>query len=259
MTSLIAGIGIALCASVLGCFMLWQRMSYFGDSLSHSILLGIIIGISFNISPIVAGLIFAILIAFILNLLDSKHTNDSLLGILAQSCLAISIIVNSYSNKLKIDLNYYLFGDILAVAELEIFEIYIILVLIYIWLKLRWASIITIIISKELAYADKLPVKRIKLELIFLIAITITISIKIVGILLITSMLIIPAATSKIISSSPKQMIICASIISVIASIIGVFLSQEINAPTGPLIVVTNLIIFIILHLKNSIYKYKIK
>jgi len=246
--AILAGIGVALVAGPLGCFIVWRRLAYFGDTLSHSALLGVALAFLFQINITVAVFGVCALVAVSLLLLQRKASlsSDALLGLLSHSSLAIGLVVLAFMSWVRVDLMGFLFGDILAVSKTDIFIIYgggavILGILVYIWRPLFAATV-----NRELAEAEGLRPDRPNFIFMILMACVIAISMKIVGVLLITALLIIPAATARNLSKGPEQMAILASLCGGVAVIAGLFGSLEWDAPSGPSIVVASLGIFFI-------------
>ena len=255
--ALIAGIGIALVAGPLGCFVIWRRLSFFGDTLSHSALLGVTLAFSFDINIALSVFFVSSAVALILLKLQ-KTTNlpgDALLGLLAHSSLAVGLVVISFLSFIRFDLMGLLFGDILAVAPNDIFIIWIGGALILLVLKLIWKPLFASTVNYELAEAEGLNPDRAKAIFTILLAAVIAISIKMVGLLLITGMLIIPAAMARNISDSPKKMVFYSVIGGLLSVVLGLFSSLEFNTSSGPSIIVAALILFILslLNIKQSI------
>ena len=255
--ALIAGIGIALVAGPLGCFVIWRRLSFFGDTLSHSALLGVTLAFSFDINIALSVFFVSSAVALILLKLQ-KTTNlpgDALLGLLAHSSLAVGLVVISFLSFIRFDLMGLLFGDILAVAPNDIFIIWIGGALILLVLKIIWKPLFASTVNYELAEAEGLNPDRAKAIFTILMAAVIAISIKMVGLLLITGMLIIPAAMARNISDSPQKMVIYSVIGGLLSVILGLFSSLEFNTSSGPSIIVAALALFILslLNIKQSI------
>lgn len=242
----IGGIGIAILSSLIGSFVIWKKMSYFGDSLSHSVLLGVIISIFLKISPIIGAFIMAIIFALSLHKLKKYHESDTILGILAHSGMALAIIAVSLIDTVKIDVMGYLFGDILAINKDDIYIIYTICIFVLVWLRLNWQKMLLSCINKELAIAEKINVRNLNLQFTLLIAAIVVASLKFVGGLLITALLILPSSTARNFSSSPLQMILYSLFFGVISVISGIYTSIIIDTPSGPTIILSNLIFFII-------------
>ena len=246
--ALLAGIGLALMAGPLGCFVIWKRMAYFGDTLSHGALLGVALGLLFELHLELSVFLVCSLIAVTLFLLQRRASisSDALLGILAHASLAIGLVVLSLMTWIRVDLMGLLFGDILAVSQRDLTVITGTLVITSIVLALTWRSLFAATVSRELAEAEGLNPRRAEMIFMLLIASVIAVAIKIVGVLLITSLLIIPAATARRISLSPGQMMLVSSIIGVLAVSLGLTGSLNLDTPSGPSIVVASVGLFLI-------------
>ena len=244
----IAGIGLAIITGPLGCFIVWRRLSYFGDTLAHSALLGVGVGYALNFNFIISVFVISALISLSLLYLQKRTSlpNDALLGLLAHSVLSIGLVLLGILSFIRIDLMGLLFGDILAVNMNDILIVWAgggisLLVLIYIWRPLFAGTV-----NLELAKAEGLNADTANTIFTLLIALVIAISIKIVGILLITGLLIIPAAASRNLSNHPIQMAIISSVLGVLSVIFGLLTSINWNTSTGPTILSAALGIFII-------------
>ena len=252
--ALIAGIGVAIVTGPLGCFVIWRRLSYFGDTLSHSALLGVTIALSLELN--IAISVFLISSSIALSLLQlQKRTNlpgDALLGLLAHSSLAVGLVVIGFLTFIRFDIMGLLFGDILAVTVNDIYFIWIGGALILLVLKLIWKPLFASTVNYELAEAEGLNPDRAKAIFTILMAGIIAISIKMVGLLLITGMLIIPAAMARNLSNNPKRMVLLSIFGGLLSVIIGLFASLEFNSPSGPSIITASLFLFIV-----SLFKIK--
>ena len=244
--ALIAGIGIAIITGVMGCFIVWRRMAYFGDSLAHSALLGIAVGLVMGVSPNLGTIIVCAIFALLLLLLQQSRllATDTLLGILSHAALSIGVVAISLLEQ-RLHIYDYLFGDILTVTATELWWIYASGIIILVMLLANWSSLLLTTIHEDLARAEGVRVLSMQLLLMFLMTIVVAASIKIVGILLITSMLIIPAATARQLANSPEVMAIIASILGILAVIFGLYGSIKLDSPSGPSIVVASTMIFV--------------
>jgi zinc transport system permease protein len=249
-----AGLGVAIIAGTIGCFVVWRKMAYFGDSLAHSALLGIALGLAIGISTYLSTIIACLAFALILLWLQQKNllATDTLLGILAHAALSIGMIAISVL-ELRVNLHSYLFGDILTVTSIELWWIYLGGFFVLLMIILNWPSLVLMTIHEELAKAENVNVYFQNLLLMLLMTIVVAVSIRTVGILLISSMLIIPAATARHLVNSPVAMAITASILGSIAVLGGIFLSMELDTPSGPSIVVTAALLFAILFAFSNI------
>ena len=245
---LLAGLGVALIAGPLGAFVVWRRMAYFGETLSHSALLGVALGFLLQIDLNISVATGSVGLALVLVWLQKKKimATDTLLGILAHSALSLGLVTVSLMDSVRIDMMSYLFGDLLAVGVKDLFWVYGggLVVLGLMW-KL-WTPLLAITVHEELAHVEGVPVERTRLFLMLMIAIVIAVAMKIVGVLLITSLLIIPAATAQKVARSPEQMALGASIFGMLAVIGGLWLSWIWDTPTGPSVVVCSTFIFLL-------------
>ena len=246
--ALVAGIGIAIVAGPLGCFVIWRRLAYFGDTLAHSGLLGVTIGFILNIDLSFSVFVISGIIAIFLLVLQKKTklAGDSLLGLLAHSSLAIGLVFIAILSSIRFDLMGLLLGDILSVSINDILIIWfggglLLLILFFIWKSLFAATI-----SYDLAKAEGMSPELSNYIFTILLAGIIAISIKMIGVLLITGLLLIPPAMSRNFSNSPKQMVIFSIIGGVISVIIGLFCSLQLNTPSGPSIIVASMILFVL-------------
>ena len=244
----VAGIGLALITGPLGCFIIWRRLSYFGDTIAHSALLGVVIAYAMNFNLIIA--VFAVSCFIALSLLFlQKRTNlpdDALLGLLAHSVLAIGLVLLGILSFIRIDLMGLLFGDILSVNITDVLFVWIGGSIVLMVLILIWRPLFAATVNLELAKAEGLNADLANSIFTILIASVIAISIKIVGILLITGLLIIPAAASRNLSSTPIQMAIISSLIGLVSVVLGLQTSMIWNSPTGPTILAIALGVFIL-------------
>ena len=255
--ALIAGIGVAIVTGPLGCFVIWRRLSYFGDTLAHSALLGVTISFTLEFNIAFSVFIISSIIALILIQLQKKTNlpGDALLGLLAHSSLAVGLVVVGFLTFIRFDIMGLLFGDILAVTINDLITIWIGGALILLVLKLIWKPLFSSTLNYELAEAEGLNPDRAKAIFTILMAGIIAISIKMVGLLLITGMLIIPAAMARNLSDNPQKMVLFSIIGGVLSVIIGLFSSLEFNTPSGPSIITASLVLFILslLKIKQSI------
>ena len=246
--AIIAGVGIALITGPLGCFVIWRRFSFFAGTLAHSALLGVTMALVFEINIAFSVFLISAVLAILLLQLQKKTNlpNDALLGLLAHSSLAIGLVIIGFLSSIRFDVMGLLFGDILAVNVNDLLVIWIGGALILIILKLIWKPLFASTVNYELAEAEGLNPERAKAIFTLLMAAIIAISIKMIGLLLITGMLIIPAAMARNVSNSPKGMIIFSVIGGLLSVFLGLFSSLNFNTPSGPSIIVAALILFII-------------
>jgi zinc transport system permease protein len=242
---ILAGIAVALISGLVGCFVVWRRMSYYGESIAHSSLLGvafaILMGVSINLGVVFTCLLFGILFLWLQH--SKVLSSDTLLGVLAHLALALGIIVISL-NKIKIDIHAFLFGDILTVSSSDLWAMYLGVLIAVFLICYNWSSLLLVTIDEDLAKAEGVNTLNINLLFTSILTIVVAISIQIIGLLLITAMLIIPAAASRRLTNSPETMALVATFIGIVSVILGILLSVEIDAPSGPSIVLVSAILF---------------
>lgn len=246
--AVLGGIGVALVTGPLGCIIIWRRLAYFGDTLSHSALLGISLALLFDINVTLAVFGISVTVSILLMVLQrhASLSSDALLGMLAHSTLAIGLVVLAFMTWVRVDLMGFLFGDILAITAFDLVIIWgggiCVLAIVFI----IWRSLFAATVSYEIATAEGLSPDHANFIFMIMMAGVIAISMKIVGVLLITALLIIPAVTARRLSRSPEQMALFSSIIGLISVWIGLLGSLEWDIPAGPSIVVAALICFIL-------------
>jgi len=245
--ALLAGLLVALIAGPLGCFVVWRRMSYFGDTLAHSALFGLALGLLLDISLELAVIVACLVLAVILVLLENRRelSTDTILGILAHSSLALGLVIMSFTDN-QLNLMAYLFGDLLTVSNRDLIWIGAVVFVVLGILYKNWSNLLTITLHEELARVEGLNVIRVRLLLMLLIALIVAVSMKVIGILLITSLLIIPPACARIYSRTPESMAAIASIIGCMSVCGGLTASWFWDTPTGPSIVVTASLLFVL-------------
>lgn len=251
--ALLAGLGIALISGPLGAFMVWQRLAYFGDTLAHASLLGISLSLAFHFNMSLGILMVALMVAFFLVSLqrNSSLASDTVLGILAHTCLALGLVALNWVKGPQIDVLSYLYGDILSVNLQDIVMIYGGAIFILGWMAYIWRALLSATVHSELAMVEGIAVQRVRLIYMCLLALVIALSIKIVGVLLMTALLIIPAATARRFSSTPEQLAVIASLIGGICIVVGLGLSLYEDLPAGPAVVCIAALLFMLSLLKR--------
>lgn len=251
--ALAAGLGLSLISGPLGVFVVWQRMAYFGDTLAHSALLGIALGLLFELNLQLSVLLLAVFIAAALLILQRRSllASDTLLGILAHGSLAMGLVAISFQDEIRIDLLAYLFGDILAVGNDDVFWIWGGALLCLSILAGIWRRLLNLSVNAELAAVDGVQTAGIKLVFMLLVALVIAVAMKIVGVLLITALLIIPAASAQRFSRSPEQMALIATLVGAAAVLIGLFASLLLDTPAGPSVVTAATLLFLLSQLRR--------
>lgn len=246
--ALAGGVGVAGFMGPLGVFVVWRRMAYFGDALAHSALLGIALGMlmGINLALGVVGVCAGVAILLVYLRRGRNLAEDTLLGILAHGSLALGLIGVSFLETLRVDLITYLFGDILAVSTTDLLWIYGGGAAALVAMALLWRPLIAITVHEDLARVEGVNIMRTQILFMLLIAGVIALAMKVVGILLVTSLLVIPAAAARRFSRSPEQMAIFASLAGAASVALGLTGSVLWDLPSGPAIVAAALGLFIL-------------
>jgi zinc transport system permease protein len=253
--ALLAGLGIAILAGPLGSLMIWRRMAYFGDTLAHSTLLGLSLALMLQINVYFGLFGISLLVASLMALLVRQKwvASDAILGLLSHTMLAIGLITATQVRGVRVDLLGYLYGDILAVNMQDIALIYLIVVVVISALFYLWRWLLAATVDSDLARCEGVPVEFTNWALIIMLAAVFAIAIKLVGVLLITALLIIPAAAARRFARSPETMIIIASIFGCIAVVVGFKASLAWDWPTGPAIVAAAATLFVLGLLRKAV------
>jgi len=249
----LAGMILSLATGPLGAFVVWRRMSYFGDTLSHASLLGVAIGLLLNVNPYHMVIVVTLLLALCLIWLEKRpqFAIDTLLGILAHSALSLGLIVSILSGA-RVELMGYLFGDLLAITLSDVILILIGVAIVSLLLLRYWTPLLATTVNQQLAHVDGIKTGYMKLLLVFMLALTIGLSMKFVGALIITALLVIPPAAARRFSQTPEQMALLAIIISMLSVTSGMALSWFYDTPAGPSVVICSTVLFMISLLRKQ-------
>lgn len=239
---------LAMVTGPLGCFIVWRRMAYFGDTLAHSALLGVTLGLLLQVSPSLTVVALCVALALLLTLLQKQKqiATDTLLGILAHSGLSLGLIALSFYSGANFDLMTFLFGDLLTLGWEECLWMLGGAVIILLLLHRLWEDLLLVSLNEDLAAAEGVPTERIRFGFLLMLALMIALAMKLVGILLITSLLIIPAASARPFSRSPQQMALLAAVIGGLSITLGLAFSWWQNTPAGPSVVSAAFVLFLL-------------
>jgi zinc transport system permease protein len=245
--AMLGGIGVALVAGPMGCVVVWRRMAYFGAALAHAALLGIALGFLLDVNLTFGVLAVCLLLALTLSALEGRFSlsNDTLLGIMAHSMLAMGLLTLAMMQDLRVDLLGYLFGDVLAISKHDVYLIFAVTLGSVIVLGFYWRALIAVTINEEVASVEGIKVRQVRLAFVLLLATVIAIGMKVIGILLIVSLLIIPAAAARVVSRTPEQMAVGSVVVGVVAVVAGLLSSLQWDLPAGPAIVVWATLAFV--------------
>ncbi|UWP94630.1 metal ABC transporter permease [Aliiroseovarius crassostreae] len=250
----LAGLGVALAAAPLGCFVVWRRMAFFGDATAHAAILGVALSLSFEAPVFVGVLIAALGMGYAVSTLSVRgHAMDTLLGVLSHSAIAFGLVAVSFLSGVRVDLMAYLFGDILAVSRMDLLVIWggALAVLGLLWW--RWSALLMATLNPDLAAASGIDPRREQLVLTLALALVVAVAIKVVGVLLIGAMLVIPAAAARPFATTPERMALGAVGLGGLSALAGLQLSFWINTPTGPTIVCVAASLFALVALGDAL------
>ena len=245
--ALVAGFGVALICGPLGAFVVWRRMSFFGSTLAHSAILGVALGYALHFDMTLGMFIVSVALAVALYFAERRKTlaTDTLLGVMAHAALAAGIVFMAFLDTLRTDLLSLLFGDILSVGPADLWWIYgggALCLATLLWL---WRPLLAMTVHEEMARVEGVNTLLARFLFMLLLAVVVAVSLKIVGILLITSLLVIPAATARRLSSTPEQMAALAAVIGCVAVGGGMAQSYAWDLPSGAAIVLTATAMFV--------------
>ena len=245
--AVLAGLGIAAVAGPLGSFVVWRRMAYFGDATAHAAILGVAISLAFQVSIYAGTMLVALAMALAVSALVARgQAMDTMLGVLSHSALAIGLVAISFVPQARSDLSAYLFGDILAVGRGDLALIWAGAAGVLALLAWRWQRLLTASLNEELAMAAGIDPKVERLVLSLALAVLVALSIRVVGSLLISAMLIVPAAAARGLSRSPERMVGNATLIAALAVMGGLWASLHLDTPAGPSIITAAAAIFMV-------------
>lgn len=246
--ALLGGLGVAAVSGPFGAFVVWRRLAYFGDTLAHSALLGVALGFLLQIDPTFGVVAVCQILALVLFFLQRQRelAGDTLLGILSHSTLALGLVALIFMQDVRIDLMAYLFGDILAVTGSDLLWIFGAGAFALVALALLWRPLLTLTVHEDLARVEGIATGAVQWFFTALLALVVAIMMKIVGVLLVTALLIIPAAAARRLARSPEGMALLASLSGALAVCAGLAASVRWDTPTGPSIVVAAALLFLL-------------
>jgi len=247
--ALFSGIFIGALLAFLGVFVILRKMSFFGDGIAHASLAGIAIGILTSLNPLITALVFSVTIAVIMYFVERKTTisSDAIIGIFFTTSMALGVLLISFQSGYKPELISFLFGNILSITSSELLYTVIVAVFVLATLATKYRDFALLVFDRESAYISGINVVVLELFLYIALAISIVLGVKLLGIVLVSALLIIPASTAKLISKSFKNLITNSLLFSVAAVVIGLTISYYLDIPSGATIVLTGTGLFILI------------
>jgi zinc transport system permease protein len=241
----LAGVGVALAAGPLGALILWRRLVYFGDATAHAALLGVALAVASGLPVVLGAGIVALAVAVLAARLTVRGRGmETALGVLAHGALALGLVAVALIPGARVDLSALLFGDILAVTDVDLAVIWGGALAVLALLAWRWNRLVTATLSEDLAAAEGIDPDRERMILTLALALVVAVALKVVGALLITALLIVPAAAARGLSRTPEGMALAAVGVAVAAALGGLALSLATDAPAGPSVVVAAVVAF---------------
>ncbi|WP_432662485.1 metal ABC transporter permease [Wukongibacter baidiensis] len=259
--ALLAGIIIGVLCPLIGIFIVLRRMSLIGDSLSHVALAGVAAGILSGVYPLSMSLIFSIVAALAIEKLRKSYEEyaELSIAIILSAGIGLAVVLISFAKSFNIDLFGYLFGSITTVLPRDLWIIAILGVVIIITIKLLFKELFYIAFDEVSAKLAGIPVRYINLLFIILIASTITVSMRIVGILLVSSLMVLPVATSLQLAKSFRHATLLSIIFAEVAVVAGIFISYYLELASGGTIVILSVIILLTVLGVKKINRYLLK
>ena len=250
-----AGFSFATVAGPMGCFVIWRRLAFFGDTLAHASLCGVALSFFLDLNPLIGVFFVCGIIALLLTQLKSRHdlSSDTALAVISHGSLAVGILSFSLLKNGRFDLSAYLFGDILSVTSQDVALVFLGGLGLLSVLACIWPYLLSITLAEDLAAVEGISVGRIHLIYMILLALFVTFSLKIVGVLLITALLILPASTAQSFAKSPEQMACLSCFIGIAMVASGIFISYFYDVPTTPAIVMMGMMFFVCSRFKTMI------
>ncbi|MCR6628884.1 MAG: metal ABC transporter permease [Magnetospirillum sp.] len=244
--ALAGGLALAMVTGPFGCFVVWRRMAYFGDTLAHAALLGVVLGALLDLDFGLGIAILAVAVAVLLAFLQRRRqlASDTVLGILSHGALALGLVVLALMNDARINVMAWLLGDILSLEWRDVAVLWAGGAVLLAGLALVWRALVAMTVDEDLAAVEGHAVERARLVLMVLVALVVAAAMKVVGILLVTALLVIPAATARRVSRTPEQMAALAAVLGASSVVLGLAGSWRFDTPSGPSVVVAALALF---------------
>jgi zinc transport system permease protein len=248
--AVLAGIGVAVAAGPLGCFVVWRRMAYFGDATAHAALLGVTLALATSLPVVLGVAVTAVAMALTIAAFAGRsYAADTLLGVASHGALAAGLVALSFLVGVRVDLIGYLFGDILAVTRSDLAVIWGGAALVVLLVGWRWRGLLLSTLNEDLAAASGVDSARERLILTLALALLVAVALKVVGVLLVTAMLVVPAAAARAFARSPEAMAAGAIAVGAFAAVAGLAGSWRFDTPAGPSIVVAAVLVLVLANL----------
>lgn len=255
--AIVVGSAVSLCAALLGVSLVLKRYSMIGDGLSHVGFGALSIAMAMNLAPLKIAVPVVVIAAFFLLRIsqNSKIKGDAAIGLISSTSIAIGVTVTSLTSGLNADINSYMFGSVLAMTQSDVKISIVLSVLVFILFVIFYDRIFSTTFDENFAKATGVKVELYNMLIAFLTAITIVLGMRIMGTMLISSLIIFPALTSMRVFNSFKSVIISSGIISVACFFIGMTVSFLYSTPAGASVVLVNAVAFLIFSVIGMVTK----
>ena len=239
--SIIAGLMMVSIAAPIGCLMVWQRLAFLSDTLGHAAVLGVGLGLLLQLPPMVG--VLGVVLLIVISLSQVVNFNNALsettLAIISNTGLAAGLIILGLLPENTVSVEAILFGDLLSVTLTDLGMILVTTLVLVFLLKQHWRSFVAVSVSREIAQAEGIQVRKVQLLMYLMIALLVAVMMKVMGVLLIAAMLVIPTSAARMLSSSPERMVIFSAFYGVAALAGGLLSSLQFEWQTGPAIVLS--------------------
>jgi zinc transport system permease protein len=246
--AVLAGLIMVVIAAPMGCLMVWQRLAFLSDTLGHAAVLGVGLGLMLQLEPIFGVLAVALVIVFSLSRVSSFDSalSETTLAIISHTGLAGGIILVGLLPGPAVNLEAILFGDLLATTSADLLNLLLTTVLLLVLLLRHWRAFVAVSVSREIAQAEGIEVRRIQFLMYIMIALLVAVMMKVMGVLLIAAMLVIPTTSARLFSRSPEQMVYISGLYGLFALGGGITSSFHFDWQTGPAIVVSATVLLLL-------------
>jgi zinc transport system permease protein len=237
----LAGFIMVVIAAPMGCLMVWQRLAFLSDTLGHAAVLGVGVGLLLQVQPIFGVLAVALVIVFSLSRVGNFDSalSETTLAIISHTGLAGGIILVGILPGPGVNLEAILFGDLLATSKSDLLSLLLTTSLLVVLLLRNWRAFVAVSVSREIAQAEGVEVRRVQLLMYVMIALLVAVMMKVMGVLLIAAMLVIPTSSARLFSRSPEQMVLISGFYGLAALAGGMASSFHFDWQTGPAIVLS--------------------
>ena len=239
--SILAGLMMVSISAPMGCLMVWQRLAFLSDTLGHAAVLGVGLGLLLEVHPMFGVLAVVILIVFSLSQVSNFNNalSETTLAIISHTGLAGGLILLGTLPSNSVSLEAILFGDLLATTRSDLLMILATTLLLLFLLFRHWRSFVALSVSREIAQAEGISVKKEQFLMYMMIALLVAVLMKVMGVLLIAAMLVIPTTSARLLSQTPEQMVMLSAVFGTFSLAGGIFSSFQLDWQTGPSIVLS--------------------